>query len=196
MGRGLRVRMRPLCGIALGLLLLMPFPLCAQAQPPAAPAAAASKAPALPIGPGDLLEIAVFDTPELSGRLRVDEKGQITLPVGGVLSVSGLTAEAAAALVEKRLRDAAIMLEPHVTVMVEEYATQGVTVAGEVKNPGTYPLLGSRTVADMISSAGGLDAGGHGDHPDRPSRRPGASAAHPVQRHEPGAEQRRHHPAR
>lgn len=112
--------------------------------------------PALRIAAGDLLAIDVFDTPELSAKLRVSEKGDIDLPVAGSLHVGGLTAEEAAVEVEQRLRDDNILKHPHVEVFIQEYATQGVSVLGEVKNPGVYPDLGSHSLLDFISVAGGI----------------------------------------
>ena len=55
------------------------------------------------------------------------------------------------------MKKAGILLEPHVTVLILEYESQGVTVTGEVRTPGVYPLLGNRTVLDMIAMAGGLN---------------------------------------
>lgn len=146
------------CGLTLasGILLATPDILCAQVQPTFAAADVVTQAPALRIAAGDLIDVVVFDTPELSGKLRVDENGEITLPVGGVMHVSGLTAEDAATHLEKRLHDSLIMNRPHAMIMVEEYSSQGVTVAGEVQRPGTYPLVGAKTLAEMISGAGGL----------------------------------------
>jgi polysaccharide export outer membrane protein len=110
----------------------------------------------LQIAAGDLLDLSVFDTPELSAKLRVDEHGAVTLPLGGSLSVSGLTAGEAGLAIEERFRKDAILRSPHVSVTVLEYSTQGVTVLGEVKNPGVYPLLGSHGLLDFISAAGGV----------------------------------------
>ena len=111
---------------------------------------------ALLLDAGDLIELSVFDTPELSGKLRVDDAGQITLPVGGAITLKGLTAEQAQQAIEQRFQSEKILREPHVEVLVLEYATQGVTVAGEVKLPGVYPWTGKHTVLDFISIAGGL----------------------------------------
>ena len=112
---------------------------------------------ALQISSGDLLELNMFDTPELSGKLRVDERGNIALPLAGALPVAGLTAEQAARKIEARLREAAILKEPHASVTVVESATQGITIMGEVRNPGVYLLLGARDLLDLISEAGGLN---------------------------------------
>jgi polysaccharide biosynthesis/export protein len=110
----------------------------------------------LQISGGDLLDLSVFDTPELSGKLRVDERGDVTLPLAGRLPVSGLTAEQAAHAIEECFREKDILKDPHVSVMMLEYATQGVTIMGEVRNPGIYPLLGTHDLLDLISVAGGL----------------------------------------
>ncbi len=111
---------------------------------------------ALRISSGDLLDLSVFDTPELSGKLRVNEVGEITVPVAGAMRVSGMTSEEAAVAIEEKLRSTDVLKYPHVTVFIGEYATQGVTVIGEVKTPGIYPLLGSHGVLDFVSAAGGV----------------------------------------
>jgi polysaccharide export outer membrane protein len=110
----------------------------------------------LEISSGDLLDLAFFDTPELSSKTRVDELGKIILPLGGELRLSGMTAARAGEAIEARLRETNILKDPHVAVTVLEYATQGVTVLGEVRNPGIYPLLGAHTLLDLISAAGGV----------------------------------------
>ncbi|MGA2902589.1 MAG: polysaccharide biosynthesis/export family protein [Candidatus Korobacteraceae bacterium] len=110
---------------------------------------------ALLLDVGDLLDVRVFDTPELSNKFRVDDHGEIILPVGGAVRVQGLTAEQAQTAIAQRFRQGSILRDPHVDVFVLEYATQGVTVAGEVKAPGVYPWVAKHTVLDFISVAGG-----------------------------------------
>jgi polysaccharide export outer membrane protein len=110
----------------------------------------------LPITPGDVITVQVFATPELSGSLRVDQSGAVTLPIGGKLQLSGLTSTEAATLIEDRLKSAQIMLDPHVTVILTQYATQGITVTGEVKSPGFFPLVGPHSVADALAISGEL----------------------------------------
>jgi len=144
---------------------------------------------ALQISAGDLLDLNVFDTPELSAKLRVDEQGKVTLPVAGTLPVLGLTAEQAGQAIEARFRDTDVLKNPNVSVTVLEFSTQGVTVLGEVKNPGVYPLLGAHGLLDLISAAGGETtiAGKavtvtHRDDPDHPvivkiESKPGSTAA-------------------
>jgi polysaccharide biosynthesis/export protein len=109
-----------------------------------------------PIGPGDLLEITVFDTPELSGKVRVSSSGDISLPLIGSMHVAGLKTDEMQALVARKLIDGQLLKDPQVTVFMAEYATQGVSVLGEVKKPGIYPTLGQHRLLDYISLAEGL----------------------------------------
>ena len=109
----------------------------------------------LVLGPGDLIDVTVFNTPELSGRLRIDQAGSIVLPVGGQVGVAGRTPKQAAEAIEQQLRDQQIMLQPLVSVLIALYATQALTVLGEVKVPGSYPLFGPHTLYDALAIAGG-----------------------------------------
>jgi polysaccharide export outer membrane protein len=120
------------------------------------PASDATSTNALLLDEGDLLDVRVFDTPELSDKFRVDDHGEIILPVGGAVRVQGLTAEQAQTAIAQRFRQGSILRDPHVDVFVLEYATQGVTVAGEVRAPGVYPWVAKHTVLDFISVAGGV----------------------------------------
>lgn len=139
--------------LVLALLILLSLAACglgsAQEQQPG------TTGNNLTIAPGDLIDIEVFNTPELSGKFRVGQSGMVSLPQGGVIDLNGLSTVQAGTAIEARLRSAQIMLDPHVTVLVQEYASQGVIVAGEVKNPGTYTLLGEHSLYGALSAAGG-----------------------------------------
>ena len=110
----------------------------------------------LSIDAGDLIDVQVFNTPELSASHRIGADGSIELPGTGPIKIAGLTPLEAGTLIEKRLRDAQIMLEPQVSVTVTEYTTEGITVLGEVKMPGTYPLLGRQSLYTALAAAGGV----------------------------------------
>ncbi|MGD0480636.1 MAG: polysaccharide biosynthesis/export family protein [Terracidiphilus sp.] len=137
------------------------FLLCAQTMAGMAQqssAAALNPVPPLRIGSGDLIEVSMFENPDLSGRYRVDEKGDITVPLIGRVHVDGMTANEAAAKIEQLYVDGQILLpaDSHATVFIAEYATQGVTINGEVKAPGVYPALGVHKLNDLIAAAGGI----------------------------------------
>jgi polysaccharide export outer membrane protein len=137
-------------------MFLFTLTMAGSAQQPGNPVS--NTAPPLRIGSGDLIEVSMFENPDLSGRFRVDEKGDIDIPLVGRIHVEGETAEEAAALIEKRFVEAQILqpAESHATVFISEYATQGITVNGEVKSPGVYPALGVRKLNDVVSAAGGI----------------------------------------
>jgi polysaccharide export outer membrane protein len=108
------------------------------------------------IGGGDLLEVSVYGAPEFLKQVRVADSGEITLPLIGSLRVAGLSIRQAEELVQQRLSDGKFFKDPQVSILEKEYATQGISVLGEVQRPGIYPLLGSRRVYDAISAAGGV----------------------------------------
>jgi polysaccharide export outer membrane protein len=130
------------------------------------PAEGQTTAPAVPtpkpnasnfevLGPHDLLEISVFDLDQFSRTVRVAEDGSITLPFLGRIEVRGLTRieleqKIAGLLGDKYIND------PQVSVFVKEYESHKVSVSGAVKTPSTFPMMGSKTLLDVVSEAGGF----------------------------------------
>jgi polysaccharide biosynthesis/export protein len=147
--------------IAATLFALLLAPGAVIAQNPGAsnqaPRNLVPASPSLRISFGDLIQVTVFDNDDLSGSLRVNSNGEVVLPLGGAVRVKGLTAADAGTAIEKQLKESGVLLDPHVSVLIVEYQSQGVTVTGEVRTPGVYPLLGNRSVLDMIAMAGGLN---------------------------------------
>jgi polysaccharide biosynthesis/export protein len=108
------------------------------------------------IGPGDLLHVRVFDTPSLDEDVRVTDAGDLPLILGGNVKVASLTSEEAARAIEQTLIGKQIMLHPRVLVTIEQYATENVSVIGQVIRPGEYPINTARSVLDVLTIAGGL----------------------------------------
>jgi polysaccharide export outer membrane protein len=108
------------------------------------------------IGPGDLLHLMVYDTPEMEQRARVTDAGTIPFSFLGNVDVGGLTPEQAAEQIQHRLIAAGVMLHPQVTVRVEAYATLNASVMGQVQKPGMYEIDTPRKVVDVLALAGGL----------------------------------------
>jgi polysaccharide export outer membrane protein len=129
-----------------------------RAGEPAVAAQAASgiaSEPQVRVGPGDLLEVRVFDTPELTQTIRVNDHGDASLNLIGELHVGDLTPDEASGAIAHKLVDGHFLVNPQVSVLIQEYGTQGVSVLGEVQKPGVYSVLGNRTLLDVISQAGG-----------------------------------------
>ena len=108
------------------------------------------------IGSGDLLLIQVYDTPQLDQHPRVDDAGNVPLLFVGSIAVGGDTPAQAAAAITARIIAAGVMLHPQVTVTVEQYATQDVSVIGQVDKPGNYSIRTPRSILEVLSMAGGL----------------------------------------
>jgi polysaccharide export outer membrane protein len=113
--------------------------------------------PMTQIAEGDLLDIVIFDTPELSGRFRVNLKGDILLPLAGTLHVTGMTLAEITDAVSQRYKDAKILVAPEVTVFVAEFTRRTITITGEVRAPGVFPIVAPRTLTDTLAMAGGLN---------------------------------------
>jgi len=108
------------------------------------------------IGNGDLLEVSVYGAPEFVKQARVADSGDISLPLVGSVHVAGLTIREAELALAQRLSDGEFFFKPQVSIFVKEYASQGISVLGEVQKPGIYPLPGDRTLFDALSAAGGV----------------------------------------
>jgi polysaccharide export outer membrane protein len=107
------------------------------------------------VGPGDLLELKVFEVDQLSQTVRVSEDGSITLPLLGRVVVEGLTQEG---VVQKLtgLLQAKYVKNPQVTIFIKEYKNQQVAVIGAVEKAGSYELVGRKNLLQIISMAGGF----------------------------------------
>jgi polysaccharide biosynthesis/export protein len=110
------------------------------------------------ISPGDLLAVAVFDTPEISGTMRVSNEGNLTLPLIGSIHIVGLTASNAAGLIREKLISGRFLKDPQVSVSFVDFLNQSALVLGDVAKPGPVPILGSRTLWEVVGAAGGANA--------------------------------------
>jgi polysaccharide export outer membrane protein len=107
------------------------------------------------VGAEDLIEISVFEIPDLNRTVRVSSQGTISLPLLGEIRVEGLTPMQ----VESRLRDELgrrYLQDPQVSVFVKEHGSSKVSVLGAVGKPGVYEMTGPRTLLQILSQAGGL----------------------------------------
>jgi polysaccharide biosynthesis/export protein len=118
----------------------------------------APQAALVKLGPGDLLEVNVYNVPELTTKARVSNSGELYLPLIDYVHVEGLSLEEAQAVIEKRLSDGGFVRNPHVTVFVDDAASQGISLIGEVGKPGIYPDVADHKLYEVISEAGGFTA--------------------------------------
>ena len=111
------------------------------------------------LGPGDIVRVTVFQSPELTTEAPLSSTGTLTFPLIGEVSLDGQTPAEAGALVAKRLRDGRLVLNAQVSVALIEARSHRVSVLGQVARPGPYPLdTNARTVTGMLAQAGGVTA--------------------------------------
>lgn len=105
-------------------------------------------------GSGDVVRVDVAGRPEVSTRQVVGPDGIITIPLIGDVFVSGMTREEAQTVIRKRLLD--YFTNPHLTLAVEDYASNQVTVLGRVANAGRQRFAHPPTLAEVLANAGAL----------------------------------------
>lgn len=107
------------------------------------------------VGEEDVLKITVYDHPDLTAVARVSGDGFIKLPLISAIKVSGLTTSQIAQEITDLLADGYIV-DPHVSVFVEEFRSRKTIIMGQVSKPGVYALSGNTTFLELLSRAGGL----------------------------------------
>lgn len=107
------------------------------------------------IGPFDKLLIDVFGIEELSAKeVQTDASGRISFPIAGVIEAAGRTPGEIEQEIESRLRSGFVR-DPQVTVNLKETVSQVITVDGQVKEPGLYPVIGKMTLMRAVATAKG-----------------------------------------
>lgn len=149
----------------LGLAGVMALSACASSGgrstavsslPDADPVAAALGRPEYRIGPSDLLGVTVFQIEDLDREVRVNNAGQISLPLIDAIAAAGKTVNQLETEIAARYA-ASYLQNPQVSVFVKEFASQRVTVGGAVGKPGIYPMTSSLTLLQALALAEGLD---------------------------------------
>lgn len=107
------------------------------------------------IGPEDILEIEVFNVPELHKTVRVSNDGLIGVPLLGYVTAAGFTTDQLQKDLEEKY-GATLLQDPQVSVYIREYHAQPVSVIGAVERPGLYHLTAPRSLIEVLSMAGGL----------------------------------------
>jgi polysaccharide export outer membrane protein len=110
------------------------------------------------VGPQDLLEISVFQVPDLSKTVKVNSSGEISMPLIGVVQAGGKTVSELETEIKTKL-EAKYLQRAEVSVFVKEANSQQVTVDGAVTTPGMVTLDGQTTLLQTIAMSGGLAKG-------------------------------------
>ncbi len=108
------------------------------------------------VGPEDLLEVTVFGQDELTGDVRVNGQGKISMSMVGEVKVGGLSPREIEDKLFNLYKEGQFFTNPQIKVLVKEYRFQRVVVSGAVAKPGSYDLIGPRTLLEIVGQAGGL----------------------------------------
>jgi len=110
-----------------------------------------------PVAPGDLIAVYVASYPDISRTYRITRDGTISIPVfdHGV-AVAGLTPPEVEKVIARSLREAKLLVDPVVSVAVEEYRSRPVQISGAVKHPMTIQALGETHLLDALAKCDGL----------------------------------------
>ncbi|MCW0395066.1 polysaccharide biosynthesis/export family protein [Xanthomonas sacchari] len=117
------------------------------------PLAASMGKPEYLLGPGDLLTVKVFQVDDLERQVRVDNEGRISLPLIGDVKAAGSSVNALQKEIADRYRNGYLQ-NPQVSVLVDEFTGNRVTVTGAVSEPGIYPIQGSALTLQQALSLG------------------------------------------
>lgn len=112
----------------------------------------------------DRVRVAVYQEDDLTTLTRVDARGMINLPLIQEIQIGGLTIVEAQQTIEKAFREGRFLRAPQVTVSVEEYALREVSISGQIRNAGRYPLPNESTytIVELVTKAGGITDIGKG----------------------------------
>jgi polysaccharide export outer membrane protein len=109
------------------------------------------------VGPTDILKVTVFNEPDLTVSVRIDDDGSISYPLLGRLSVAGRTVRDIEDTLRRLLLDGYVR-NPQITVEVEQFRSHTIFIVGEVRNGGKYPLQGEMTLLEVLALAGSVTA--------------------------------------
>jgi polysaccharide biosynthesis/export protein len=108
------------------------------------------------VGSEDLLEVIFFGQDDLNREARVNGNGEISLPLIGTVAVSGRSPQEIETQLVQAYKGGRFLRDAQISVSVKEYRHQRVMVTGAVATPGSYEVIGPRTLLEMLGKAGGI----------------------------------------
>ena len=127
------------------------------ANVPTTPSPAPASSTSYVLGPEDQITVRVFAADDIPDKpVQIDNDGTVTLPMIGQVHAAGLTVEQLQANLVTAYKK--YFKDPQVTVQVNDFRSQPVSVAGNVNTPGVVQLKGNRNLMEVLGQAGGLRA--------------------------------------
>lgn len=116
------------------------------------------------LGPGDVVRITVYEHEDLNALTRISQAGSINFPLIGEVFIAGMRERDAETKLTSMLRDGGFVKSPQITLIVEQYRSQQVSVLGEVNKPGMYTIDRGSKITDLLAMAGGVNPASGGDY--------------------------------
>lgn len=112
------------------------------------------------LGPGDLVRITVYGSPDLSTETRVSQAGQLTFPLLGEVAVGGLSIMQSEKKISSMLEEGGFVKKAQVNIVVMQFTSQQISILGDVLKPGRYPLERTSSLVEVLALAGGISPNG------------------------------------
>lgn len=152
--------MKPLRFLLPLLLLALVGPAFAQPRNPID----AKKAYVHRLQLADRVRVAIYQEEDLTTLARIDARGMVNLPLIQEIQIGGMTIVEAQDAIQNAYREGRFLRAPQVTVSVEEYAPREVSISGQIRNAGRFPLPNESTytIVELVTKAGGITDIGKG----------------------------------
>ncbi|MBY0544933.1 MAG: polysaccharide export protein EpsE [Gammaproteobacteria bacterium] len=112
------------------------------------------------LGPGDLVRITVYGSPDLSTETRVTQGGKLTFPLLGEVAVGGSSVVQSEKKISSMLEEGGFVKNAQVNIVVLQFTSQQISILGDVLKPGRYPLERTSTLVEVLALAGGISLNG------------------------------------
>ena len=112
------------------------------------------------LGPGDMVRITVYGSPDMNTETRITQEGVLTFPLLGQVAVGGLTLPQSESRIASLLEAGGFLKQAQVNIVVLQFTSQQVSVLGNVLKPGRYTLESARTLIEVLALAGGISPNG------------------------------------
>ncbi len=112
------------------------------------------------LGPGDMLRVTVYGSPDLTTETRVTQEGTLTFPLLGAVPVGGLSVAQTEKTIASMLEQGSFVKQAQVNIILTQFVSQQVSVLGDVSKPGRYPLEHVSTLVEVLALAGGISPSG------------------------------------
>jgi polysaccharide export outer membrane protein len=109
------------------------------------------------LGADDIIVVAVWASPQLSGSYIIRPDGRISMPLVGEIAAAGLTPVALGERITDRLKEGGILRQPNVVVVLQQVKSKKIQILGEVRSPGSFPITAPTTILEALVNAGGFN---------------------------------------